>query len=370
LNDSWPDAAWPRGAVVTAVAGLLYLVNLPSYAAQAGDLKRAIAAEAGLLTNNIGVEGPLPAILFVGISAIRNAVGFLHQARLNMFAPTQGPPADLMAQLMVAPAGSLPTCRGSVDRAVAIDSGAVLLDGWLADPDGLHTAPWIVVRDAAGRIVGAARSLQDRGDLAREAGFKPPSYGFSAGFRDGADGPRRLRLAGMFPDRKVKLCELPFSANVSGVLVEPMAELRELRPAPLLGAPAMEPGFMAGLGGAPQAARILIPSAAMASAGAGTVDFTMAAGGPTGAALVLPFWTPPGAAGKSVTFVLGDAMRLSAPLGPWWGWGFWRAAVLPAALAREHGGAVRVEVRDAGPGTVTVAVPMWATEQPGWSRLF
>jgi len=366
---------WARAAVILSAAGLLYLINLPSYAVFAEQRKRIILAEAGLLTNNVGVEGPIAVIYFEGVPRIRAAARFLHQTGLNMFAASQRPPEDLLARLRAAPVGSLPACRGSVDWAMAIDSGAVLLNGWLADPDGRHTAPWIVARDAAGRIVGTARSLEDRVDLDQAAGFKAPAHGFLTGFRDEVDGPRQLRLAGIFPDRKVKLCELPAPAEIGGVEVEPIAELRDLRAAPAVAAAATGAGFAAGLGSAPAGPPGVALAAPMFSAGGaaghvGAVDFAVPGGAPANAAWVLPFWTPPGAGWKSVTFVLGDATRLSAPLGPWWGSGFWRAAVLPAALARPHGGAVRIEVRDAGGGGLTVAAPMLAREQPGWSRLF
>ena len=369
------DAWWERGAIVLAAAGLLYLVNLPSYAVRADYQRRSILAEAGLLANNIGVAGPIDVIFFNGVPRIRAPARFLHDAGLNIFAPGQGPPAELLARLAAAAPGSLPACRGSVDQAMAIDSGAVLLNGWLAGPDGHHTAPWIAVRDAAGRVAGTARALEERRDLTPEAGFKPPAYGFTAGFRDAADGPRQLKLDGIFPDRPVKLCELAAAVDISGVLVQPIAELPDLRPRSLAGPAVVGPGFKPGYGGAPLAVPGLGPQAVFASGGGtlaqpNAVEFPIAAGGPDSAALVLPFWTPPGAGLKSATFVLADHARLAAPLGPWWGRGFWRAAVLPAALARVHGGAVRVEVRDAGGGALTVAAPMVATERPGWSRLF
>ena len=155
--------------------------------------------------------------------------------------------------------------------------------------------------------------------------------------------------------------------------VQPIAELRDLRTAARPGAAAIGPGFAPGLGSAPPAD--FIPTALVASVGGAadrvaTADFSVIVDGVADAALVMPFWTSPVAGWKSVTFVLGDGTRLSAKLAPWWGWGYWRAAVLPAALARQHGGAARVEVRDAGPGALTIAAPMWATVRPGWSRLF
>jgi hypothetical protein len=368
LNNIWPDAAWPRGAVVTAVAGLLYLVNLPNYASGADDMQRTIAAEDGLLANNVGVEGPRRVIIFGGIPAVRDAVGFLHREGLNIFAPGQGPPAELLARLSAAPAGSLAVCRGSLDRAVAIDSGAVLLEGWVADPSGKVTAPWVAARDEKGGIVGAARSLQARADLDGAAGFDPGAFGFFGGFRDGAEGMRRLTVAGIFPGRAVPVCVLPQAAEISGVLVQPLAELGEMRPASLADAAGGGSGFVAGMGGAPPDARVVRPVARAAGVGsAGEVDFVVEAGG---AALALPFWSEPGAGGKSVAFVMGDGARLTAPLAPWFGWSVWQAAVLPAALARLHGGAVRVEVRDAGGGALTVAAPMAAAERAGWSRLF
>jgi hypothetical protein len=375
INGAGPGNIWGRTAVILSTAGLLYLMNLPSYAVLAESRKRTILAEAGLLTNNIGVAGPIDVIFFAGVAGIRNSVRFLHQTGLNMFAAAQGPPLDMLARLSAAPVGSLPACQGSVDWAMAIDSGAVLLNGWLADPDGRHTAPWIVARDEAGRVFGTARALEDRVDLDKAAGFKAPSYGFTAGFRDGLDGPRRLRLAGIFPDRMVKLCELSAAVEISGVVVQPISELRDLRIAPSIGAAAINSGFAAGLGSAPAGAPGFALAAPAFSAGGapghvGAVDFVAAGGAPPNAALVLPFWTPTVVGWKSVTFVLGDGTRLSAPLGPWWGRGFWRGAVLPTALAQLHGGAVRVEVRDAGSGELTVAAPMLAEERPGWSRLF
>jgi hypothetical protein len=206
-------------------------------------------------------------------------------------------------------------------------------------------------------------------------GVKPPAFGFHGGFRDGADGPRRLLLAGIFPDRGIKLCELKEAAEVSGVLVQPIAQLRDIRDAPFVGAAAIGGGFAAGLGGAPAGTPEFKPFAPFFSMGGapghpGTVDFSVAGGAPDDAALVLPFWTPIAAAGKSVAFVMGDGTRLTAPLMPWWSLGYWRAAVLPAALARQHGGAVRIEVRDAGPGWIAVATPRIAMPRSGWSLLY
>jgi len=255
-----------------------------------------------------------------------------------------------------------------VDRAVAIDSGAVLLEGWLASPGTGETAPWIVVRDEKGGVVGAARSLQARPDLDRAAGFDPGAFGFLGGFRDGVEGTRRLTVAGIFPGSLVPLCVLPQAAEISGVVVQPLAELEDARPAALAGAAGTVVGFAAGMGGAPQGARVVRPVARIASVGlVGSLGFEVAAGG---AALALPFWTEPGAGGKSVAFVMGDGTRLTAPLAPWFGWSVWQAAVLPADLARMHGGAARVEVRDAGGGRLTVAAPMLATERVGWTRLY
>ena len=364
---------WARGALVAAAASALFFVNLPAYAGKAIELRNAIAADAMLLTNDIGLQGPI-AESIGGIDAIRDRVAFLHAKRLNMFGSAQQPPAALMAQLRAAPIGSLPSCRGAIDWAMAIDDGAVLLNGWLAGPGG-HTAPWIAARDAGGRIVGTARALEKRADLAKAGGFKPPSYGFAAGFRDAARGPRQLWLAGIFPDRPTKLCLYGEAAVISGVQVQPVAELRDLRIAPGSNPAAIGSGFAAGLGAAPAATAGFIPAQPVASAGGaadriGTADFAVAGGGPADADLVVPFWTSPDAGWKSVTFVLDDGTRLGAKLAPWWSWGYWRAAVLPAALARQHGGAVRVEVRDAGRGALTVAAPMLATVRPGWSRLF
>jgi len=327
-----------------------------------------------LLMNNVYAHGPVPEMM-PGPDIVHDPAVFLHDARLNMFAPGAGPPADLVRKLNAAQPGSLPPCRGSIDWATAIDDGAVMVDGWLADPGGKHTAPWIAVRDESGRIVGTTRSLQERPDLAIGAGFKLPAAGFRGGFHDAAVGPRRLRLAGIFPGRDVRLCEMGNPMEVSGVLVQPIAQLRDVRDAPFVGAATIASGFVAGLGSASAGPQDFKPSASVFSTGgapghAGATDFSVDGAGSRDAVLVLPFWTSVQAAGKSVSYVMHDGTRVAAPLVPWWGWGYWRAAVLPGALARQHGGVRRIEVRDAGPGGLTVGAPMLATVRPGWSRLF
>jgi hypothetical protein len=248
LDRAGPARAWMRGIVVAAVGFLLVAVNLPEYSRSASTFHRDVATTTSLLVNNLYVDGPAPEMM-AGIDVVHDTAVFLHHARLNMFAPGLGPPKDILEKLSAAPVGSLPWCRGSVDWAMAIDSGAVMLDGWIADPDARHTAPWIAARDESGRILGTMRSLEERTDLGPALGVKPPAFGFHGGFRDGADGPRRLLLAGIFPDRAIKLCELKEAAEVSGVLVQPIAQLRDIRDAPFVGAAAIGGGFAAGLGG-------------------------------------------------------------------------------------------------------------------------
>ena len=249
LDRTRPARAWTRGLLVATVGVALFVVNLPQYARSESNLRRDIELSSSLLANDVYADGPALEML-PGIDIVHDTAVFLHTARLNMFAPAQGPPMDLLRKLSAAPLGSLPSCRGWIDWATAIDDGAVMLDGWLSDPGGRHTAPWIVVRDEGGRIVGMARSLEERVDLGPATGFKPPAFGFHGGFHDGADGTRRLRLAGIFPDRKAQLCELSGAAEVSGVLVQPIAQLRDVRDAPFVGAAALGSGFAAGLGAA------------------------------------------------------------------------------------------------------------------------
>ena len=375
LARRYPGGAWIRAGVVLAAGAMLYVVNLPFYAAQAVDLRRSIVAEADLLRNNVGVEGPATMSLAGGIDPWRGTLAFLHRRALNLFAPSAGPPADLLAELAAAPVGSLAHCRGSVDSAMAIDSGAMVLVGWLADPDGRHIAPWVAARDSQGRVLGAARALEDRPDLSAVPGLAPPRFGFRAGFRDDADGPRRVFLAGLFPGAKVPLCDLTQAAEVGFVRVLPLAYLHNARAPAQVSVDATRNGWADGPGDAPPRPRGTVAARYFASAGAAAghihaMDFAVADDGAADAALAVAFWVSVNAGGKSVTFVLADGVRLTAPLGPWWHWNVWQAAVLPAAQWRQHGGVARVEIRDAGPGMMTVAAPTLADDPAGWSRLF
>jgi hypothetical protein len=367
-----------------ALIVVLLVMNLPAYDAIAARLDRSIAADAGLLVNNVGVEGPIPVIIGGTIDDIRADVAFLHAHRLNMFAPESGLPPTLLAQLHRVDAPALPVCRGVVDDAYAIDDAGFLLSGWAADADGRRSASWIAAIDAHGAVLGTARALSDRPDVAAALHMTGPGRGFDDGFRlaaplatdASADLPRDVRVLALFPGARQPICRLVGPAHIGPLQIEPAARLRDLAPAASTGAPDSS-GFAPWTGtpgGPPAAAPDGVSAwgwAAQSHADqTGMLRFHVSRPAGDGRALVLPFAMAEASPGRRAAFIMADGARFEIDLPSLWARPAWRAVALPATVLARHAGPVTVEVQAKGDTWLAVGAPLLATLQPEWSRLF
>ena len=316
----------------------------------------------------------MPVIFADGIPAIRQQARFLHNAKMNFFAPDQGPPPALLARLEAAPIGSLPLCHGWLDQATAIDDGAFLLNGWLTDPQTRHTADYIAIRDRTGKILATAPALEERIDLIAPLGIKPPSLGFIAGARDNSADTHFVRLAGLFPGKTRELCEWPTLVTINGLQLQPLEELHNPHAGPA-STFSFANGFHADAGRLNSTPQISA-SLQVASSDGGTPQqphrlvITLDLTKPSTEALALPVLASGIARQKSADFIMRDGTDLRISLDPWWNWKGWHSVVLPLAVRQSHGDVARIEITDAGEGAITIGAPMLAAANPGWSKLF
>ena len=367
-------------AVPAAGLGMLLVFNLPSYDFRAGSLRNVAVADAEMVVNNVGVEGPGP-IIFGGLDEnpeVRGEAGFLHDHRLNMFAPENRLPAVLLAHLRGADLAALPHCRGFVDDAYAIDSGAFLLRGWAVDAGGGHSAPWIAAVDQSGLVLGSARALEPRPDVQQALGLAGAAHGFNVGFRLSQlrvpGNAAAIRVVGVFPNEAAPLCALASPVSIGPALIEPVREVRGAAPAPLAAAAQVNgwapwsggsDGPPGGIPGGGTAWCLPLPGQ---WTGRGSVRFEVGATG--GHALAVPFATVGDLPVRQIGFTMADGTRLDMPMPKLWGRPDWRAAILPAAFLARHPGPVRVEITAAGDRWVVVAAPILVELQPEWSRLY
>jgi hypothetical protein len=362
-----------------ALAGLC-LANGPVYLQHAAGLHRVVLADTQLLVNNVGAEGRTPTIFLGTVDTVRADITILHARKLNMFSGWYGPPAALLAGLEHANLATLPACRGFIDHAYAIDSTAALMAGWITDPAGQASAPWVAVFDQAGHLLGTLPSLEDRPDVRAALSMPQPAGGFAGGVRlpaPAAPGQTRtLHLLGLFPGAAAPLCSLPTPAQIGPLPIEPVTHLSRPEPAPASAAPDVR--------GATPLAGVLLAAAGPPPGHAGAWGF-LALGQPgasahlvfhltpglgEGRALAVPFFTTGPDPTQRITVTLADNTRLETELPSLWTEAGWRAVVVPADLLALHGGATGVEVRAAGQPWLAVGTPLAVTLAQEWSRLF
>ncbi len=362
-------------AVPMLPVALLCITNAPAYGPVGAGINTAIAADAGLLANNVGIEGPAPVLLGGTVDDIRADTAFLHAHRLNMFAAGTGLPPRILQRLDHIDPHALPACRGFVDSSYAIDSTGVLLRGWLTNPQGTASAPWVAALDDHGALLGAARALTDRPDVTESLGMRVPAYGFEVGFRAPAapapDVPRAVQLLGVFTGDVPPICALGMPAVIGSVLLEPAVELRDAASAGS-GPPTLA-GFTvwhATTQGPAGAIPGNVPAWGFVTGAAATMQFTLASAPAPGRALVLPFASSGEGPGRTAAFVMADGSRFQTDLPSLWARPAWRAAVLPPALLARHPGPVTIEVHAHGNAWLDIGAPLTATLRPEWSRLF
>ncbi len=370
---------WTVGLVPPAVAvSFLILVNAPVYEQRAASLARVAQIDAGLIVNNVGVEGPAPPTAFQTIDFVRADILSLHAHRLNMFSASAGTPAAVLSALQGARDGGMAVCRGFVDDAYAVDETGFLVSGWAADPAGRHGVPWIAALDAKGELLGVAQSLYRRDDL--RAALKPGSvvYGFQAGFRLrtplGGDEARAVSILGVMPGGSPAICRLDTAALVGPTLVEPVSKLSDLQAA-ALSSPAVASGVIPWpdkgfCPGGPVPGRRAGWDFARGRGGPESLQFRLAPSAASGQALVVPFFYDDLQPGRSIRFVMADGTRFETVIAVLWLTSGWDAAVVPAAVLALHGGAVAVDVVAAQGGGLLVGSPMTAFVQAEWSKLF
>ena len=365
-----------RVAVPSAGLLMLYAFNLPYYDRAAASLRRVANADADLLVNNVAVQGPAPVIFMGTPDDVRDRVIFLHQQRINMFAPDNRPPADLLAKLHGP--GPWPACRGYVDHAYGIDDTGFMLRAWLADPQGRHTAPWMAALDGQGTLLGTARAFDERPDVSASLGMPAEAFGFTDGFR--LQHARRdpgatvaVHIAGLFPGESQPVCTLAMPAAIGPVLIEPVAKLSDLTPAPLTTAP--EPGDFVPWHGTADVAPAAVPAGTLAWGVAtpgqpGRVLRFHADGPSHDRALALPFVMAYESPGARIGVLFADGTRVGIDLPSLFGRREWRAAVLPPALLARHPGPVTLEVQGAGDPWLVVGEPLLVALRPEWSKIF
>jgi hypothetical protein len=365
---------WLPGAAQAAAAIIiLYAINLPYYDHEVIGFGGAIRGEDQLLKNNVGIEGPTPVSYTGGISAVRGAVAFMHAYGLNMFAPENGPRAGLLARIERLGAAALPVCRGDVETSYGIDSGAILMSGWIADPNGRHTPGWIAALDSAGHVLGTARPLAPRPDVRAALAMNTDAFGFETGFRlpddepvGVQDAPIDVRVLGLFPGKPQPLCELLPPARIGPVLVEPAAELRDIAVMPVAGQPVAALPAAATAPGGGQAWRV--PS--RDSAGAAVAISFQSDGDTSRRAVALPFRMDDRSPSIGVTFVMHDGARFTAQIFSRWANGAWQAAVLSEKLVVRHHGVAKIDVAPQENAGLLAATPLLVTMNPTWAKLF
>lgn len=378
VRERWNDRLGRIGFPILALA-VLAVTNVPQYDRLGRIMRENVAIGGQLLRNNVAVEASVPWYLGATIGDIRDAVLFLHAHEMNIFSRSAGPPAQALEMLgKVGDTGSLPLCRGHVDQIYAVDSSAVLLSGWAADPDGRGTAPWVAFLDGKGTVLGTAGALLNRSDVRSDLRIAARAYGFQAGFRLAAPivpgTEPAVEVLGLFPGASQPICRLPQPAVIGPVLIEPAVQLED--PAPVSATPEAEglaprPAGTGGPGVAPPGG-VAAWEFPLGRHGDGepVLRFRLQAIPEAGRALAVPFAADQDVGNRHILFTFADGTRLESDLSSFWSRGGWRAAVVPAALLEQHGGPVTIEVKSGGDGRLAVGAPIAATTRPEWSRLF
>jgi len=355
---------------------LLLLTNVPAYNFRGAYMHEAVTIGAQFIRNNVAVEGPLAPIMGRTADDFRDEITFLHARNLNMFSDAAGPPRAMLDSLNgVRDFGALPVCKGYVDHAYALDGTGFLISGWVVDPKGRTSAPWIAAVDAAGKLLGTASSLTRRSDVQRSLNMAKRAYGFSAGFRlaapiDPGTEPT-VQILGLFSDKRHPICRLPTPAVIGPVLIAPAAKMSDLTPAAAeQEVDGMEPWRM-GAGGPAEAAPGAVPMW-MTRQGQekASLHFRLNPLPQAGRAVALPFSVTNDAPGNRIIFTLGDGTRLETELPAAPELPGWHAAIVPSEQLVKHGGPVTVEVQAQGGAGLVVGAPLLATLRPEWSKLF
>ncbi len=344
-------AARPPWVALAAVAALLALNN-PSYVRRAADFRLFVQANAEALRNGVDVTTPAMSLL-LGDLPLGPLIAFLRANRLNLFAPTYGPPHSVLDAAARDTPVSLPACRGSVDSAMRLDDRAAILQGWLATPGRLRNVAWVVARDDGG-IVGIARPRDGRGDVV--AAMHAPIRGFSAFVRlhgSGAPAERWVSVSvfGSFGDGARRLCALPSPALLGPVEMVPEHALRHV--AVLAAQPA-------GASGPPW----------QIDADEGRwLRFEIAAV-PLGRAVGIRLTARPDTGGLAITFRMADGVSFSQKLPALQTGEEPYVVLLTPEVMRRHPGKLSITVRATPAVTADTVELVLAETIPGWSRLF
>ena len=367
-REGWSERLGRIGFPALALA-VLAVANAPQYDRLGRIMRTGVMIDGQLLRNNMAVEGPAPWYLGATIDDIRDAALFLHARGLNMFSPSAGPPARTLASL--GDFSGLPLCQGHIDQVYAVDGTGVLLNGWVADPEGRGTAPWVVFRDGNGAVLGTAGAVVTRSDVASALKTTGSAYGFQTGFQLAAPAVPGaepvVQVLGLFPGARQPICRLPDPLAVGPVLIAPATQLAD--PAPVSQVAEADGPTPRQAGDAPPGGVAAWEFPLGVRSGA-VLRFRLQAVPEAGRALAVPFIADGDVGNRHLLFTFGDGARLESDLASFWSHGGWRAAVVPAALLERHGGPVTIEVRSGGDGRLAVGAPIAVTTRADWSRLF